>query len=155
MHHTEKEKTSPGPLDFPAWPSRFEPKLSHPFLGSALDLGFPCGSAGKESICNVGDLGSIPALQRSPGEGKGYPLQYSGLENFMDCTVHGVAKNRTRLSDFHFHYHYHKKHRLEVQADLILNPITYRHFYYQPPSFPSTLYPPQAYETLVYLFCQH
>ena len=44
-------------------------------------LGFPCGSAGKESTCNVGDLGSIPGLGRSPGEGKGYPLQYSGLEN--------------------------------------------------------------------------
>ena len=47
-------------------------------------LGFPCGSAGKESACNVGDLGSIPGLERSPGEGKGYPLQYSGLENSMD-----------------------------------------------------------------------
>ena len=47
--------------------------------------GFPCGSAGKESACNVGDLGSIPGLGRSPGEGKGYPLQYSGLENSMDC----------------------------------------------------------------------
>jgi len=46
-------------------------------------LGFPCGSAGKESACNVGDLGSIPGLGRSPGEGKGYPLQYSGLENSM------------------------------------------------------------------------
>ena len=63
--------------------------------------GFPCGSAGKESACNAGDLGSIPGLERSPGEGKGYPLQYSGLENSMDCTVHGVAKSRTRLSDFH------------------------------------------------------
>ena len=48
-------------------------------------LGFPCGSAGKESACNVGDLGSIPGLGRSPGEGKGYSLQYSGLENPMDC----------------------------------------------------------------------
>ena len=47
-------------------------------------LGFPCGSAGKESTCNVGDLGSIPGLERSPREGKGYPLQYSGLENSMD-----------------------------------------------------------------------
>ena len=47
-------------------------------------LGFPGGSAGKESACNVGDLGSIPGLGRSPGEGKGYPLQYSGLENSMD-----------------------------------------------------------------------
>jgi len=44
-------------------------------------LGFPCGSAGKESACNVGELGSIPGLGRSPGERKGYPLQYSGLEN--------------------------------------------------------------------------
>ena len=58
-------------------------------------LGFPCGSAGKESTCNVGDLGSIPGLGRSPGEGKGYPLQYSGLENSMDCIVHGVAKSPT------------------------------------------------------------
>ena len=46
--------------------------------------GFPCGSAGKESACNAGDLGSIPGLERSPGERKGYPLQYSGLENSMD-----------------------------------------------------------------------
>ena len=54
-------------------------------------LGFPGGSAGKESACNVGDLGSIPGLGRSPGEGKGYPFQYSGLENSMDCIVHGVT----------------------------------------------------------------
>ena len=47
-------------------------------------LGFPCGSAGKESACNVGDLGSIPGLGRSPEKGKGYPLPYSGLENSMD-----------------------------------------------------------------------
>ena len=67
-------------------------------------LGFPWGSAGKESACNAGDLDSIPGLGRSPGEGKGYPLQYSGLENSMDCIVHWVAKSRTRLSDFHFHY---------------------------------------------------
>ena len=64
--------------------------------------------AGHESTCNVGDLGSIPGLGRSPGEGKGYPLPYSGLENSLDCIVHGVAKSRTRLSDFHFHFHiYH------------------------------------------------
>ena len=49
-----------------------------------LYMVFPCGSAGKESACNVGDLGLIPGLGRSPGEGKGYPLQYSGLENSMD-----------------------------------------------------------------------
>ena len=64
--------------------------------------GFPCGSAGEESTYDAGDLGSIPGLGRSPGEGKGYPLQYSGLENFMDCIDHGVTKSRTRLSDFHF-----------------------------------------------------
>ena len=63
---------------------------------------FPCGSAGKESICNAGYLGSIPGLGRSPGEGKGYPLQYAGLENSMDYTIHGVAKSRTRLGGFHF-----------------------------------------------------
>ena len=55
----------------------------------------------KESACNAGDLGLIPGLGRSPGEGKGYPLQYSGLENSMDCIVHGVAKSWTWLSDFH------------------------------------------------------
>ena len=61
-------------------------------------LGFPCGSAGKESACNEGDLGSIPGLGRSPREGKGYPLQYSGLENYIGCVVHGVAKSWTQLS---------------------------------------------------------
>ena len=64
--------------------------------------GFPCGSAGKEFACNAGDLSSIPGLGRSPGEGKDYPLQYSDLENSMDCIVHGVAKSRTWLSDFIF-----------------------------------------------------
>ena len=52
--------------------------------------GIPCGSAGKESTHNAGDMGSIPGLGRSPGEGKGYPLQYSGLQNSRDCIVHGV-----------------------------------------------------------------
>ena len=63
--------------------------------------GFSGSSAGKESACNAGDLGSIPGLGRSPGEGKGYPLQYSGLENPMDSIVHGVAESRTGLSSFH------------------------------------------------------
>ena len=53
------------------------------------------GSDSKESTCNMGDLGSIPELGRSLGEGKGYPLQYSGLENSMDCIVHGVAESDT------------------------------------------------------------
>ena len=55
-------------------------------------MDFPGGSAGEESTCNAGDLGLSPGLGRSPGEGKGYPLQYSGLENSMDCIVHGVEK---------------------------------------------------------------
>ena len=66
-------------------------------------MGFPCGSAVNESTCNAGDLSSIPGLGRCPGEGKDYPLQYSGLENSMDCIVHGVSKSWTQLSDFHFH----------------------------------------------------
>ena len=68
-----------------------------------LASGFPGGSAGKESTCNAEDLGSIPGLERSPGEGNSYPLQYSGLENFMDCIAHGVTKSWTQLRDFHFH----------------------------------------------------
>ena len=69
--------------------------------------GSPCGSTGKESACNVGDLGLIPGLGRSPGEEKGYSLQYSGLENSMDCIVHGITMSQTRLSSFHFHYIYY------------------------------------------------
>ena len=66
-------------------------------------MGFPCGSAGKESACNAGDLDLIPGLGRSPGEGKGYSLQYSGLKNSMDFIVHGVAQSDTteRLSLTH------------------------------------------------------
>ena len=67
-------------------------------------MGFPCGSAGDESSCNAENMGLIPGLGRASGEGKGYPRQYSGLENSMDCIVHGVAKSRIRLNDFHFHY---------------------------------------------------
>ena len=63
---------------------------------------FPGGSDSKESACSAADPGSILGLGRSLGEGNGYPLQYSGLEKSMDCIVHGVTKNRTRLSDFHF-----------------------------------------------------
>ena len=65
-------------------------------------MGFPGGSDGKEYACNAGDLGLIPRLGKSPGEGKGYPLQYSGLENSMDYIVYGVAESWTRLSNFHF-----------------------------------------------------
>ena len=77
-------------------------------------LGFPGGSDGKESACNVGDLGSIPGLGRSPGEGNGNPLRYPCLENPMDrgawrATVHGVTKSLTQLSYFAiFLSHRHK-----------------------------------------------
>ena len=67
-------------------------------LPTPVFLGFPCGSAGKESACNAGDLGLIPGLGSFPGEGKGYPLQYSCPENSMDYIVHGVTKSQTRLS---------------------------------------------------------
>ena len=67
-------------------------------------LGFLCGSAGQESTCHAGELDSTPGLGRLPGEGKGCPLQYSGLENSMNCIDHGVAKGRTWLSAFHFHF---------------------------------------------------
>ena len=74
-------------------------------LPTPVFLGFPCGSAGKESTCNVGNLGSIPGLGKSPGEGKGYPLQYCGLENSMGCEVQGVTKSQTGLSNLHFHFY--------------------------------------------------
>ena len=64
-------------------------------LPTPVFLGFPCGSTGKESAYKAGDLGLIPGLGRSPGEKKGYPLQYSGLENSMDCIVHGIAESDT------------------------------------------------------------
>ena len=70
----------------------------------SLPEGFTGSSAGKESTCNVGDPGSIPGSGRSAGEGKGYPLQCSDLENSMDCIVHGVTKSQTCPSDFHFHF---------------------------------------------------
>ena len=68
-------------------------------------MGFPCGSGGEESACNVGDLGFIPGLGRPSGEGKGYPLQYSGLGEF-----HGLyspwGHKESDTTDFHFHFHY-------------------------------------------------
>ena len=74
-------------------------------------MGFPGGSEVKASACNVGDLGSIPGLGKSSGEGNGNPFQYSCLENPMDggawwATVHGVAKSQTQLSDFTFTFHF-------------------------------------------------
>ena len=84
-------------------------------LTTPVFLCFPCGSAGKESACNVGDLGLIPGLGRSPGEGEGYPLQCSDLENSMDCIVPGVTESDTteQLSLHHFN---------ETQSFLTVNP---------------------------------
>ena len=67
----------------------------------------------------VGDLGLIPGLGRSPGEGKAYPFQYSGLENSPICIVHGVTKSRTRLSDFHFHFILIEHRSPSLQADTL------------------------------------
>ena len=83
------------------------PKVTQKITDSNLSLALfhPGSSADKDSACNAGDLGSIPGLGGSPGEGKGYPLQYSGLENCMDSTAHRVSKSLTQLSDFHFLSH--------------------------------------------------
>ena len=67
---------------------------THPPPSPPSPTGFLGGSAGKESTCNAGDLGSIPGLERSLREGKGYPLQYCVLENSMDCVVHRVTKSQ-------------------------------------------------------------
>ena len=102
--------TSSNLITLPLWS---HPIVSHPYnfflnyYQSHLNtyfftMGFPCGSGGKESACNSGDLGLIPELGRYPGEGKGYPLQYSGLENSMAYIVHEVAISQTWLSNFHF-----------------------------------------------------
>ena len=64
-------------------------------LPTPVFLGFPCGSAGRESSCNAGNLGLIPGLGRSPGEGKGYPLQYSGMDNSINC-VQSMGSQKVR-----------------------------------------------------------
>ena len=81
------------------------------YVCMSVYMGFPGGSEVKASASNVGDLGSIPGLGRSPGEGNGNPLQYSCLKNPMDkgawwATVHGVAKTQTRLSNLTFDFQY-------------------------------------------------
>ena len=91
-----------------------------------LFLGFPGGSTGKESTCNVGDLGSTPGLGRSPGERNSNPLQYSSLENSMDYTVHRVTKIQTQLRNFHFHFletQTSLAHRYEYFSHLLSNPF--------------------------------
>ena len=85
------------PLGQTGWISLQSKGISRVFSNTTV-----CGSAGKESTCNAGDLGLIPGLGRSPGGGKGYPLQYSGLENSMDCIDHGVTKRHDWVT-FTFH----------------------------------------------------
>ena len=85
-------------------------------MAERLSEGFSGASVGKEPACNAGDtedVGSTPGLGRSPGEGKGYPLQCSGLE-ISDCTVNGVTKSWTPLSDFHFRF----THKVSLQGNL-------------------------------------
>ena len=98
-------------------------------LPTPVFLGFPYGSAGKESTCNAGDLGSIPGLGRSPEEGKGYPLQYSGLENphgqrSREGTVHGVAKSQTWLSDWSDLIWSDKKKLVKVKVQIVQSDLT-------------------------------
>ena len=88
------------PVQFLGWKDLLEKW----YVPTVVFLGFPGGSTGKKSACNVGVLGLIPGLGRSPGEGKGYTLQYSGLENSMNCIVHGVAKSWTWPSNFTWRY---------------------------------------------------
>ena len=96
-------KNPPAMQETPVWFLGWEDPLEKGYATHSSILGLPCGPAGKESTCSAGDLGSISVLGRSPGEGKGYPLQYSGLENSMDCIVQGVTKSWTPLSNCHFH----------------------------------------------------
>ena len=89
-------------------------------LPTPVFLGFPCGSAGKESACDARDLGLIPGLGRSPGEEKGYSPKYSDLENSMAYIIHGVAKSQTRLSNLHFHFTFTVGGSLNLENPLLL-----------------------------------
>ena len=100
IHHCSIKQNSFICLIIPCAPS-IHPSLSYLKLLATVNFGFPDSSVGKESACNAGDLSSIPRSGRSPGEGKGYPLQYSGLEKSKDCIVHRLAKNWKRLSLSH------------------------------------------------------
>ena len=105
------------------WISRRNSRFN---LKDASAVGLPLLLSCKESTCNAGDLGATSGLGISPGEGKGYPLQYSGLENSVDCLVHELAKSQTRLSIFHFlHFsavsretHTHRKRPFKTEARL-------------------------------------
>ena len=77
-------------------------------------MGFPGSPTDKESACNVGESGLIPGSGRSPEEGISYPLQYFGLENFMDCIVYGVAKSQTERPSLSHYYHTIDKNKLKI-----------------------------------------
>ena len=98
--------------------------LNSATVHTGQSLGFSDSSVGKESACNTGDPGSIPGLGRAPVEGKGYPLQHSGLESSMDCIVHRVTNSRTRLSDFHFQFIF----RDNIYDIELINSYLYIHF---------------------------
>ena len=102
-----KRKGGASTTRLPKAPMRWKKKNSYPGILTCgwHSMGFSCGSAGKESVCNAGDLGLIPGLGRSPGEGKGYSFQYSGLENSMDCIIHGVAKSWTEQLSLSYPFH--------------------------------------------------
>ena len=102
-------------------------------LPTPVFLGFVCGSAGKKSTCNAGDLGLIPGLGRSPGEGKGYPLQYSGLEMSMNCILHGITESDTTewLSHTRTHTHPPFKMSLSVSLSGVYWNNTCRHLYWE------------------------
>ena len=97
-------------------------RLSVPYAG-VLDMipsqgtrGFPCGSAGKESACNVENLGWSPGWEDPLEKGKATHSSYSGLENSMDCIVHGVVKSQTQLRNFHFHFQGTRSHRPQLRV---------------------------------------
>ena len=85
-------------------------------LSRSVDWDFPCGSTDKEFACNEGDLGLIPGLERSPGKGKGYPLQRSGLENSMNCIVHGVTQSQTHRETFTFTFSFSRLSRTQNKS---------------------------------------
>ena len=76
--------------------------FAYPKFEKCHSPAYPVALVVKNLPASAKDTGSIPGLGRSPGEGKGFPLQYSGLENSMNCIDHGVTKSQTQLSDFHF-----------------------------------------------------
>ena len=125
---TQLVKNPPAIQETPVWFLGREDPWKRDRLPTPVFLDFPCGSAGKESTCNEWDLGSIPGLEISSGEGKGYPLQYSGLENSMGCIVHGVTKSQTRLSNFHLLFL--EKSQGTVDLVVISQIAVNKHFFY-------------------------